>query len=372
MSRTWVYQDPKQVQKHGEEEASWYVGWYDLAGKRKCKSCGAGQAGHRLAGKEAERIKAQLITGVYEDRGRTPWEDFRKEYSDLVLDGMGHGNRRETVLALDHFERLMKPKKVAAIASSDMLLYVSRRRKEGGVRAGESVTAATINKELRHLRAVFRKAAKLGYLPAAPDMPFVKEPKRLPSWVPPEHLAKMYQACDRATRPVGLPYPPAEWWRGLLVFSYMTGWRIGSVLSLAREDVDLDSGLAVSLAEDNKGGRDQNVALPPLVVEHLRRLPSFEEVFFPWPHGRRQLYEGFEAIQKAAGVKPARGKVRYGFHDLRRAFATLNAGRLSADVLQALMQHKCYSTTQRYIDLARQMKPAAHDVFVPDLTAGAK
>ena len=26
----WVFQDPKMVEKHGTEEASWYVGWIDL------------------------------------------------------------------------------------------------------------------------------------------------------------------------------------------------------------------------------------------------------------------------------------------------------------------------------------------------------
>lgn len=373
MSKTWVFQDPKQIAKHGEANASWCVGWYDTNGRRKSKSYGPGTAGKRTADREAEKIKARLLTGTYEDKSKTTWADFRKEYTGLVLDGMNEGNRRETDLALDHYERLLKPKRVASVSSSDLLAYVSRRRKEPGMRKGSAVSPATINKELRHLRAVLRKAAKLGHLSAVPDVPFVKEPKKLPTWVPPDHLARLYQACGEdgvADRPAGLPYPVAEWWRGLLVFCYMTGWRIGSVLALRRDDVDLDAGTAVSDAGDNKGARDQNVALPPLVVEHLRRLPSFGPTFFPWPHDRRQLYDVFEAVQAAAGVKPARNKERYGFHDLRRAFATLNAGRLSADVLQALMQHRCYSTTQRYIDVARQMNPAAHDVFVPDLGGG--
>ena len=152
----------------------------------------------------------------------------------------------------------------------------------------------------------------------------------------------------------------------------MTGWRIGSILALRRSEVDLEAGTAFSLADDNKGGRDQVISLPPLVVEHLKRVQSFDSLFFPWPHHERTLYERFAAIQVEAGVKPSRGKERYGFHDLRRAFATLNAGRLSADVLQALMQHQSYTTTQRYIDLARQMQPAAHDVYVPDLDAKRK
>jgi integrase len=58
---------------------------------------------------------------------------------------------------------------------------------------------------------------------------------------------------------------------------------------------------------------------------------------------------------------------RYGFHDGRRAFATMNAGNLSADVLQSLMRHTAYATTQRYINIARQLNPAVANLYVPEV-----
>jgi hypothetical protein len=45
----------------------------------------------------------------------------------------------------------------------------------------------------------------------------------------------------------------------------------------------------------------------------------------------------------------------------------MNADRLTAVQLQLLMQHKDYKTTQRYINLARQVNPALQNLFVPDL-----
>src|SRR5262249_58357120 len=45
MSKAWVYQDDKQVKKVGEAKASWYVGWLDPEGKRRCKSFGRGADG---------------------------------------------------------------------------------------------------------------------------------------------------------------------------------------------------------------------------------------------------------------------------------------------------------------------------------------
>jgi integrase len=213
---------------------------------------------------------------------------------------------------------------------------------------------------------VVKKAVRWGYLPALPEFreAFVREPARLPTYVTPEDFAALYRATHAAKFPRGLPYPAADWWRAVLMTAYMTGWRLGAIMSLRREDIDLVAGTAISLAEHNKGKRDTVINLHPIVIDHLKTLPAFDTRMFPWNHGRRTLFTEFAKIQKAANVKPPR-KARYGFHDLRRGFATMNADRLTADVLQALMQHKDYQTTQRYINIARQLKPAAHDLFVP-------
>ena len=60
----------------------------------------------------------------------------------------------------------------------------------------------------------------------------------------------------------------------------------------------------------------------------------------------------------------------YGFHDLRRAFAMMNADKLSADALQALMRHKSYATTQKYINMTRQMDAAVAGLHVPEVLKG--
>ena len=80
-------------------------------------------------------------------------------------------------------------------------------------------------------------------------------------------------------------------------------------------------------------------------------------------------------MQEAAGVElpcdEAHEHTRschvYGFHDLRRAFATMNADKLTTDALQALMRHKSYSTTQLYINAARQMNAAVAGLHVPEV-----
>jgi integrase len=93
---------------------------------------------------------------------------------------------------------------------------------------------------------------------------------------------------------------------------------------------------------------------------------SFSPLVFAWSDSRRTLYSEFATIQHAARVKREDGRL-YGFHDFRRAFATMNADRLTADALQSLMQHKAYTTTQKYINLARQHNATVAALFVPEL-----
>ena len=98
----------------------------------------------------------------------------------------------------------------------------------------------------------------------------------------------MYDACDTLTRPEGRRYP-ADWWKALLCFAYMTGWRVGEILDLRRDDVDLEVGVAIVDANSTKGRREARVELHPIVVDHLRAIVEFQPFVFDWPHHERTL-----------------------------------------------------------------------------------
>lgn len=372
--KAWIFQIKSQITKHGAAAASWYVGWRDPENRQRCKSYGAGVRGKTLAEKEARRIDAELLTGTYEARHKEFWAQFRKEYEVNKVDGMTPRTRMETLHALTVFEQLVKPNRMATITSRTIADFTTKRRKK--------VAAPTVNKELRHLRAAIRKAHKWGFLSRLPDFDFFREDGKLPRYVTPEHFAKLYAACDRAIEPAGYSFTPDQWWRGLLVFIYMTGWRISATLAVRLEDLDAAAATLKSQAADNKGRRDQLIALHPLILSQLQPLilpPSQGlrahrpdsrprgQKLFPWPRRRASLWDYFRAVQTAAELPvPA-----YGFHDLRRAFATMNFDRLPPEVLQQQMQHKDYKTTQLYINLARQLRPAVQNTYVPDLDGTA-
>ena len=366
--KAWTFQDHRAKLKLGSK-AAWSVGWLTPEGKRRSKRIGS----KSMAGKYAQKLGGQLSAGIYQDESRKSWVAFREEYETKIMARMEPGTRQSTRYALNHFERIVEPVKLQAIKTQRIDEFVAKRRMERGSKGGSTVSPATVNKELRHLKAVLRVAHDWGYLPTVPKVRMLKEPKKLPRYVTPEHFAAMYEACDTATMPKGLPYLAADWWRAMLTFIYMTGWRIREPLYLRREDLDLDAGTAITRHGDNKGKRDDLVPLHPIVVDHLRKLVSFDSLVFPWYHNERSLWSEFAKIQQAADIhldcrddhEHTAACHLYGFHDLRRAFATVNAETMSPDALQTLMRHKSYSTTQRYVNLARQINRAVEGLYVP-------
>jgi integrase len=258
-----------------------------------------------------------------------------------------------------------------------MAEFIAERRKARGKKPGSRISPATINRDLRHVKAALRTAAEWGCLERVPKVKFETEPKTLPRYITPEHFAAIYAERKSATLPNEMHVPASEWWQGLLVFAQMTGWRIGEILSLEWADVDLGTGCAITRAENNKGKRTETVALHPVVIDHIRPLKTFHDNVFPWEHELSKLYDQFAAIQDAAAIKlPCRIERehectdachRYGFHDERRAFATMNAANMTREALQALMRHQSSLTTERYINFARQMAPAVANLHVPEV-----
>ena len=328
-----------------------------------------------ISDKKLERVGDYLLA-MRLDRRRRWWRLRRRcslalitEYKGKKLPTLSVTYRDAILGCLKHFTRIVKPKYVSKISARTIDGYIAERRQETTERIGKKigprdgkayegnpkrtsnrakkaaahnlVTPATINRELRHIKVVLGVAKDWGYLARVPKIKMLKTLKKRPRWVTVEDFAKIYVTCKTATRPESPDgeYSAEEWWQALLSFLYLTGWRISETLEPAWDQVSLDGATATTLAETNKAGRDEELPLHPAVVDHLRTIISFgnpgNRVFW-WPHHDRILWSDFAKIQKAAGIhlectkrhehKPSCH--RYGFHDFRRAFATLNAKKL--------------------------------------------
>src|SRR5262249_56561 len=93
--KAWVFQFEAQVAKLGADKASWYVGYHDPTGKRKCRSCGPGFLGKKTAQKLRDKIHAELTTGTFQQEVKATWPAFRQEYEEKVLSVKGSHHARE-------------------------------------------------------------------------------------------------------------------------------------------------------------------------------------------------------------------------------------------------------------------------------------
>jgi integrase len=375
-SSVWTFQDNKEVAKKGKAGASWYVGWYDVQGKRHSESCGPGSRGKNNAEKRKRRIQSELDMGVHKPASKITWKDFRQEYEEQVLSRLAASSQRAVKVALANFERLMSPGKLQTITTKTIDEFVALRLKDRGKNPKSPISPATVNKDLRHLKVALRKAHEWAYLHVVPRLKMVREPQKLPRFVAAEHFELIYrEGCEEAKYPKvqGQPYSPVEWWRALIVTAYMTGMRITEILSIRMADLDLEAGQLITRAKDNKGKRDERLKLHLVVIEHLRPLAGNTRLLFPWDRNKSQLWDEFKRIQKHVGIhvdcpedhKHTPSCFLYGFHDFRRAFATVNAPHMKAEVLQKLMRHKSYTTTLGYINLASQLEEAVANMPVP-------
>ena len=121
--RAWIFQDFRQRQKHGPK-TPWSVGWMDPEGRRRSKRIGS----RSMAQKLRRKIEGQLAAGVYETQSRKSWSSFRTEYEAKIVPRLAHKTEQSIKTSLGHFERLIKPQKIATIKTPTIDDFIAQRQ----------------------------------------------------------------------------------------------------------------------------------------------------------------------------------------------------------------------------------------------------
>jgi integrase len=173
---------------------------------------------------------------------------------------------------------------------------------------------------------------------------------------------------------------PPDWKTAILV-AYYVGPRLGDVVSLRWDQVDLVAG--VIFYTQGKTDKEVEVPLHPDLEEHLLAIAGDNPRGFLCPtlagqriSGGKGLSLQFAALMAKAGIDQRRIQSsrnrkfsRLSFHSLRHSFssALANAG-ISADVRMKLTGHKSLDVHRRYTHV--EMEPLKHAIAALPRLAG--
>jgi len=229
---------------------------------------------------------------------------------------------------------------LAEITASRISEYKAKRlaavRKigQGGAAVDRRLTAAAVNRPLALLRHLLRLAhEEWEAIEAVPRIRLEKEPQGRLRWLTQDEITRLLEAATKSRN---------KELRAAVILALNTGLRLGELLGLTWERVDLSRG--VIRLELTKSGRRREV---PLNSESYEALVTLT----PKPSGRvfrtrsvRKAYENAVANAKLDDVN---------FHTLRHTFASWAVMRgVSLKELQELLGHSSLAMTMRYAHLA--------------------
>lgn len=315
-----------------------------------------GTTKRRDAEKAAGKWEAELREGRYKALSRMTWEEFRQKYEDEVLPAKSEGTAENKGTVLNFIESTIRPCYVRELTTPRLSMFAKMLRDNG-------MKETRLDAILSHLQPILKWAVKQGYLRTMPE---IEKPDRINAGsqqmrsraIVAEELERMIDKVPEKRK------REPEKWVTLLRGLWMSGLRLSEALSLSWDE---GSPISVSMtgrypallihADAQKNHEEQLLPLSPEFCEFLLAVPESERrglVFGIYgrpgePLSTKRASRYISAIGKAAGVVTNKAEGKFASaHDLRRAFCTRWAKRLSAADLKELARHSSITTTLQY------------------------
>lgn len=251
---------------------------------------------------------------------------------------------------------------LASITTDHIAAFIAKRRRAGA-------SEAYISANLRPLNGVFKLALRQGLITANPMTSLLSEERPKPkkrkrhAWTPQE-IERLIDAARELGSRVGQVYDYSPF----IVVAIFTGMRVGELLGLRWEDVDLKNKV---IRVRHQLCRDTRTLIPPKTAAGIRDIPipdslvtyireyrlrsTFslnEHLVFcsrtgsPLDHGNVRR-RGFHAAVEAAGLNRP-GEPKLTVHDLRHAYASVVAHHgISSVDLAVVMGHGDSRVTEK-------------------------
>jgi integrase len=286
---------------------------------------------------EVKKVKGEFL-GVVATR-QVLFEKLCDMYLDYAVANKAPHSIRRDRISTKNLRTAFTGRPISTVGARDLEVYLATRR--------QTVEPATVNRELSCIKHMFRKAVEWGYLGADPFKTVRKfrEPPGRIRYLTQDEIDRLLVCCSRHVRP-------------MVIMALNTGMRIGEILSLQWNDIDLKTG--VIAVRHSKNNESRMVPINDALHEALMALePGMgDSHVFTHLNGEPYhfIYDGFRAALKRARIDNFR------FHDLRHTFAShLVMQGVDIRTVGQLLGHKTIAMTMRYSHVSdERLKDAVH------------
>lgn len=287
------------------------------------------------------------------------WE---QRYRPLQLQSATDNGIRLWKIMFRMFDRFLQREGTIADLNDDTVSKFCTWRKNKGA------APATVNRDLMSILALWRWCHRMGMVSDWPTVKKYPEPIRTPiAWTEDQFNTLLKAAALAQGDMRGGQIRFCDFWTALLLMAFDTGERIGALLSVEWQDVDLDQRFVRFRAETRKGRRRDHLlefsAETAAAIEKIR--PRLKKgTVFPWPYSINYIWLCYGELLQSAGLPSDRSRK---FHCVRKTTASY-VEAAGGDATKTL-GHASRATTERYIDqrIAR-VKPAYTLLFRPQLS----
>ena len=225
---------------------------------------------------------------------------------------------------------------------------------------------ATTKVDRGNIVTLLRFAHREGLIDRVPEIPTIKQERKMPSAWTVEEVGQLLRAARSLTGYMrDLPITRSWWFTSFLLFLYDSGLRVNSALTLRAEDVWLDRKTARIRAATDKTWCDQVACLSDALTEMLADGMGGRQLVWPYPWHRRQLWRDLAAIRDDANLPSGRD---HGFHRMRKTHATQCVISAGWEAARVSLGHSSETMTRAYVDLSQVQAVRRIELPRPKLT----
>jgi integrase len=300
----------------------------------------------------AERLERKILTEFYknhdvEEKELPPaiiptLEDFWNEFFTTHVLPNNKPSERESksVIYRCHLRPAFGRMTLDAITSRDIERYKAHKLSELGY------VPKSINNHLAVLRSLLNVAKRWNILNQVPEYRELKSAEQAARFLSLDEAKRLMDAAEGK-------------WKGMITLCLNTGLRIGELLALQWQDINFKT--KVIRVQRNawrnqlgspKGGKSRDVAVNTATMVEMLHYPRISQ---KWVFSQNSGLMLTHAMCRRPLHKACRkaGITLLQWHALRHTFASqLVAGGAPLRVVQRLLGHASYATTERYAHLA--------------------